>query len=132
MVCFKTGLCGLVGKMLLLLQFQILILIFLLVYLLNPTEFGEMATDGDTKENGSTVKASLEKEISRLKFEIVSLQQKLERNLKEKSEETKLLQDQASGREKEINELRDLLKKETLRADSSEEESFFFFFLATR
>jgi hypothetical protein len=85
-------------------------------------KFGEMATDGDTKENGSTVKASLEKEISRLKFEIVSLQQKLERNLKEKSEETKLLQDQASGREKEINELRDLLKKETLRADSSEEE----------
>ncbi|KAL9301675.1 hypothetical protein AtEden1_Chr2g0255771 [Arabidopsis thaliana] len=74
------------------------------------------------KANGSTVKASLEKEISGLKFEIVSLQQKLERNLKEKSEETKLLQDQASSREKEINELKDLLKKETLRADSSEEE----------
>ncbi|CAD5320373.1 unnamed protein product [Arabidopsis thaliana] len=85
-------------------------------------KLGEKATDGDMKANGSTVKASLEKEISGLKFEIVSLQQKLERNLKEKSEETKLLQDQASSREKEINELKDLLKKETLRADSSEEE----------
>ncbi|EFH55774.1 EMB1611/MEE22 [Arabidopsis lyrata subsp. lyrata] len=85
-------------------------------------KLGEMAVDRDTKANDSTVKASFEKEISGLKSEILSLQQQLVRNLKEKSEETKLLQDQASRREKEINELKDLLKKETLRADNSEEE----------
>ncbi|XP_010509703.1 PREDICTED: uncharacterized protein LOC104786076 [Camelina sativa] len=81
-------------------------------------KLGEMVADRDTKENGSTVKASLEKEISGLKSEILSLQQKLEQNLKE----TKLLHHQASSREKEINELKELLKKETLRADNSEEE----------
>ncbi|EOA26468.1 hypothetical protein CARUB_v10022517mg [Capsella rubella] len=81
-------------------------------------KLGEMAADRDTKDNDSTVKASLEKEISGLKSEILSLQKKLEQNLKE----TKLLQDLASNREKEINELKDLLKKETLRADNSEEE----------
>lgn len=94
----------------------------LFICYLNPTELAEMAADRDTKANDSTVKASLEKEISCLKSEIFSLQQKLEQNLKEKIEETKLLQDQASSREKEINELKDLLKKETLRADNSEEE----------
>lgn len=77
-----------------------------------------MAADRDTKGNDSAVKASLEKEISGLKSEVLSLQQKLEQNLKE----TKILKDQASSREKEINELKVLLKKETLRAYNSEEE----------
>ncbi|KAL1200421.1 hypothetical protein V5N11_034096 [Cardamine amara subsp. amara] len=82
----------------------------------------EMAADRDTKENDSAVKASLEKEISDLKSEILSLKQRLEQTLRDKSEETKRLQDQASSREKEINELKELLKKETLRADNSEDE----------
>uniref|UniRef100_A0A1J3K6H4 Uncharacterized protein n=1 Tax=Noccaea caerulescens TaxID=107243 RepID=A0A1J3K6H4_NOCCA len=81
-------------------------------------KLGEMAADRDTKGNDSAVKASLEKEISDLKSEVLSLQQKLEQNLKE----TKILKDQASSREKEINELKVLLKKETLRAYNSEEE----------
>ncbi|ESQ52085.1 hypothetical protein EUTSA_v10016158mg [Eutrema salsugineum] len=82
----------------------------------------EMTDNRDTKENDSAVKASLEKEISDLKSELLSLQQRLEQNLKEKSEEIKILQDQASSREKKFNELKDLLKEETLRADNSEEE----------
>lgn len=81
-----------------------------------------MAADTDIKENHSAVKVSLEKEISNLRSEILSLQQRLEQNLKEKNGEIKILQDQVSSGEKEINELKDLLKKETLRADNSEEE----------
>ncbi|CAH2059363.1 unnamed protein product [Thlaspi arvense] len=78
--------------------------------------------DRDTKGIDSAVKASMEKEISDLKSEVLSLQQRLAQNLKKKSEETKLIKDKASSREKEISELKDLLKKETLRADNSEEE----------
>ncbi|KAF2604564.1 hypothetical protein F2Q70_00028358 [Brassica cretica] len=82
----------------------------------------EMVDNTDTKENVSVVKASLEKEISDLKSEILSLQQKLEQNLQAKSEEIKFLHDQTCSGEKEIGELKKLLKKETLRADNSEEE----------
>ncbi|CAF1818025.1 unnamed protein product [Brassica oleracea var. botrytis] len=82
----------------------------------------EMADNRDTKEHDSVAKASLEKEVSVLKSEILSLQQRLKQNLQDKNEQMKILQDQASSREKEINELKNLLKKETLRAVSSEEE----------
>ncbi|KAL0721090.1 hypothetical protein Bca4012_035689 [Brassica carinata] len=82
----------------------------------------EIAESRDTKEHDSVAKASLEKEVSDLKSEIVSLQQRLEQNLQRKNEETKILRDRASSREKEINELKNLLKRETLRADNSEEE----------
>ncbi|KAF3578537.1 hypothetical protein DY000_02029499 [Brassica cretica] len=81
-----------------------------------------MADNRDTKEHDSVAKASLEKEVSVLKSEILSLQQRLKQNLQDKNEQMKILQDQASSREKEINELNNLLKKETLRAVSSEEE----------
>lgn len=94
----------------------------MLTWYLNPTELEEMAAQRDVKENQSAVNGSLEKEISVLKSEILSLQQRFEQNLKEKSKEIKILKDQASSGEKEINELKDLLKKETLRADNSEEE----------
>ncbi|CAN6834689.1 unnamed protein product [Brassica oleracea] len=82
----------------------------------------EMVDNTDAKENVSVVKASLEKEISDLKSEILSLQQKLEQNLQAKSEEIKVLHDQTCSGEKEMGELKKLLKKETLRADNSEEE----------
>ncbi|CAF2095541.1 uncharacterized protein LOC125600618 [Brassica napus] len=82
----------------------------------------EMSDSMDTKENDSGEKGSLEKEVSDLKSEKFSLQQRLERNIQEKSEEIKILRDQASSREKEISELKNLLKKETSRADNSEEE----------
>ncbi|KAF8100972.1 hypothetical protein N665_0212s0016 [Sinapis alba] len=80
----------------------------------------DMADNREALENDSVAKASLEKEICDLKSEILSLQQRLERNLQEKSEEIEFLQ--SSSREKEINELKSLLKKATLRADNSEEE----------
>ncbi|KAG2309050.1 hypothetical protein Bca52824_028798 [Brassica carinata] len=82
----------------------------------------EMAYNTDTKENVSVTKASLEKEVSDLKSEILSLQQKLERNLQAKREEIKILHDQTCSGEKEIDELKKLLTKETLRAENSEEE----------
>ncbi|KAJ4891655.1 maternal effect embryo arrest 22 [Raphanus sativus] len=82
----------------------------------------EMSDSVDTKENYSVEKASLEKEVYDLKSEILSLQQRLELNLQEKNEQSKILRDQASSRGKEINELKNLLKKETSRADNSEEE----------
>lgn len=82
----------------------------------------DMSDSMDTKENDSGEKGSLEKEVSDLKSEKFSLQQRLERNIQEKSEEIKILRDQASSREKEISELKNLLKKETSRADNSEEE----------
>ncbi|CAA7029228.1 unnamed protein product [Microthlaspi erraticum] len=81
-------------------------------------KLGDMAADRDSKGNDSVVKASLEKEISGLKSELLSL----EHNLKEKSGETKILKDRASSREREICKLKDLLKKERSRADNSEEE----------
>lgn len=101
-----------------------LIVIFnsLLTFYLNSTELEAMAANRDTKGNDSEVKASLEKKISDLKSEILSLQQRLEQTFREKSEETKRLQDQASNREKEVYELKELLRKETLRADISEDE----------
>ncbi|KAF3512124.1 hypothetical protein F2Q69_00001653 [Brassica cretica] len=83
-------------------------------------ELREMADNRDAQEDEPVAKASLEKEICVLKSEILTLQQRLERNLQEKSEEVEFLQ--GSSGEKEINELKNLLKKETLRADSSEEE----------
>ncbi|KAL0740511.1 hypothetical protein Bca4012_082024 [Brassica carinata] len=82
----------------------------------------EMVNNRDTKENASVVEAALEKEISDLKSELLSLQKKLERNLQAKSEKIKILHDQTCSGEKEIDELKKLLKKETLRADNSEEE----------
>ncbi|KAJ4907075.1 maternal effect embryo arrest 22 [Raphanus sativus] len=80
----------------------------------------EMADKRQAKENDSVAKASLEKEIFELKSEIFSLQQRLERNLQEKSDQVQFIQ--SSSVEKEISELKNLLKKETLRADNSEEE----------
>ncbi|KAF8110171.1 hypothetical protein N665_0086s0012 [Sinapis alba] len=82
----------------------------------------EMSDSMDTKKNDLVEKASLEKEVSDLKSEKLSLQQRLERSIQEKSEQIKILRDQASSGEKEISELKHLLKKETLRADKSEEE----------
>ncbi|CAH8335423.1 unnamed protein product, partial [Eruca vesicaria subsp. sativa] len=82
----------------------------------------EMEDNKGTKGHDSVAKASLEKEVSDLKTEILSLQQRSEQNLQEKKEYMKKFQDQASSREKEISELKNLLKKETLRADNSEEE----------
>ncbi|CAH8343457.1 unnamed protein product [Eruca vesicaria subsp. sativa] len=85
-------------------------------------KLGEMVDNTNTNQNVSVVNVSLEKEIFDLKSEILSLQQKLERNHQEKNEGIKILQDQKSGGEKEISELKNLLKIETLRADNSEEE----------
>ncbi|CAN8316257.1 unnamed protein product [Cochlearia groenlandica] len=82
----------------------------------------EIAENKGIKDDDSAVKASLEKEISDLKSEMLSWQQRLERNQKERIQEVQILRDQASSREKEINELKNLLKKETLRPDNSEEE----------
>ncbi|CAH8391500.1 unnamed protein product [Eruca vesicaria subsp. sativa] len=84
-------------------------------------ELREMADNRDAQKNDSVAKASLEKEICDLKSQILSLQQRLERRkLHEKSEEVEFLQ--SSSGEKEINELKNLLAKEKLRADNSEEE----------
>ncbi|KAJ0262096.1 Maternal effect embryo arrest 22 [Hirschfeldia incana] len=80
----------------------------------------EMADNREAKENDSVAKASLEKEVFELKSEIFCLQQRLERNLQNKSEEVEFLK--SSSVEKEINELKSLLKKETFRANNSEEE----------
>ncbi|KAJ4907078.1 maternal effect embryo arrest 22 [Raphanus sativus] len=79
----------------------------------------EMADKRQAKENDSVAKASLEKEIFELKSEIFSLQQRLERTFKKKSDQVQFIQ--SSSVEKEISELKNLLKKETLRADNSEE-----------
>ncbi|WZZ39825.1 hypothetical protein YC2023_036084 [Brassica napus] len=84
-------------------------------------ELREMADNRDAQEDESVEKSSLEKEICVLKSEILTLQKRLERrNLQERSEEVEFLQ--GSSGEKEISELKSLLKKETLRADNSEEE----------
>ncbi|KAL0710710.1 hypothetical protein Bca4012_017688 [Brassica carinata] len=80
----------------------------------------EMADNREAQENDSVAKASLEKEICDLKSEIFSLQQRLKCNLQKKNEEIEFLH--GSSGEKEINELKSFLEKETLRADNSEEE----------
>lgn len=63
-------------------------------------------------------RVSLENEISTLKSEISSLQQKTTTNALDRNEEVKLLQVRVSEGEKEINRLKELLGKEKRRADA--------------
>ncbi|XP_010538271.1 PREDICTED: uncharacterized protein LOC104812690 [Tarenaya hassleriana] len=78
--------------------------------------------DRETKEKEESARVSLEKEVSDLKSELSSLQQRLEESLEEKNAEMMLLRGQVSKGDKEIHQLKDLLRKEKLRADSVEEE----------
>nr|XP_023871619.1 myosin-10-like isoform X1 [Quercus suber] len=72
--------------------------------------------EGRLKE--SMARVSLENEISTLKSEISSLQQKTSTNALDRNEEVKILKVRVSEGEKEINRLKELLGKEKRRADA--------------
>ncbi|XP_065632306.1 stress response protein NST1-like [Quercus suber] len=72
--------------------------------------------EGRLKE--SMARVSSENEISTLKSEISSLQQKTSTNALDRNEEVKILKVRVSEGEKEINRLKELLGKEKRRADA--------------
>ncbi|KAM4112485.1 hypothetical protein ACJW30_05G143900 [Castanea mollissima] len=84
--------------------------------------YEEEQTRADNEKEGrlkeSMARVSLENEISTLKSEISSLQQKTSTNALDRNEEVKLLQVRVSEGEKEINRLKELLGKEKRRADA--------------
>ncbi|XP_011013629.1 PREDICTED: uncharacterized protein LOC105117603 isoform X1 [Populus euphratica] len=75
------------------------------------------------KEKEAALRVSLENEISALKSEISSLQQKGSMVDEDKNGEVKLLQDQVSKGEKEINRLKELHEREKTRAESEKKKA---------
>ncbi|XP_037493455.1 uncharacterized protein LOC105637078 isoform X1 [Jatropha curcas] len=75
-------------------------------------------TEKEGKEKELAVRVTLENDLSLLKSEITSLKEKESAYVEDEKGELKLLQDHVSKAEKEITQLKALLKKEKIRADS--------------
>ncbi|XP_059666663.1 uncharacterized protein LOC132312333 isoform X2 [Cornus florida] len=77
----------------------------------------------DEKAKESAIRVSLENEISALKSEILSLQQKAGPQGQDMERERMLLQTRVSEGETEINQLKEVLAKERMRADSERKKA---------
>ncbi|CAK7357349.1 unnamed protein product [Dovyalis caffra] len=85
----------------------------------SPNEaWKHVKAEEEAKEKEAAYIVSLENEISALKSEICTLQQKGSSVAEEKNGEVKLLQDQVYNGEKEISRFKELLEREKTRADS--------------
>lgn len=86
-------------------------------------ELARAKIEKEEKLKESNANASLENEVSALKSEVTTLQQKCSTGAQGENGDVKVLQAVISDREKEINRLKELVEKEKKRADSERKKS---------